>query len=147
MYGRQIGMVTVPGDRRDEDIREMGEVAALTFDEVVLREDPSRRGRAEGEILELLAQGARRGGASESRIHRVADEFQAAECCMSLARPGDLVVLTPTEVEEMWAYVLAFRSASRPNFVAEVVAFERTEAGAGFGSALDREPEGLTGHA
>jgi hypothetical protein len=28
---------------------------------------------------------------------------------MSLARPGDLVVLTPTEVEDMWSRVLAFR--------------------------------------
>jgi cyanophycin synthetase len=119
MYGRQIGMVTVPGDRRDEDIREMGEVAALTFDQVVLREDPSRRGRAEGEIIELLAQGARRAGAGEDRIHRVPDEFLAADFCMSLARPGDLVVLTPTEVEDMWARVLAFRPETRPNFVSQ----------------------------
>jgi cyanophycin synthetase len=121
MYGRQIGMVTVPGDRRDEDIREMGEVAALTFDELVLREDPSRRGRAEGEIIQLLAEGARRAGASEARIHKVAEEFRAAEVCMAMARPGDLVVLTPTEVEEMWSRVLAFRATARPAFIAESV--------------------------
>jgi cyanophycin synthetase len=114
MFGRQIGMVTVPGDRRDEDIRSMGEVAALTFDEIVLREDPGRRGRAEGEIIELLAQGARRAGASEDRIHRISDEFLAAEACMAMARAGDLVVLTPTEVEDMWAHVLAYRPAARP---------------------------------
>lgn len=114
MYGRQIGMVTVPGDRRDDDIREMGEVAARLFDEVVLREDPSRRGRAEGEIIRLLAEGARRGGASEDRIHRVADELRAADACMSMARPGDLVVLTPTEVEDMWRHVLNFRGRPSP---------------------------------
>ncbi len=112
-YGRQIGMVTVPGDRRDEDIREMGEVAAMTFDELVFREDPSRRGRAEGEIIQLLVEGARRAGASDARIHRVPDEFKAAEHCMSMARPGDLVVLTPTEVEDMWTHVLNFRPPRR----------------------------------
>jgi cyanophycin synthetase len=108
LYGRQIGMVTVPGDRRDEDIRAMGEVAAMTFDHVVFREDPSRRGRAEGEIMELLVQGAVSAGASADRLERVADEFAAADRCMSIARPGDLVVLTPTEVEEMWGHVLRF---------------------------------------
>ncbi|HEY8571527.1 cyanophycin synthetase [Phenylobacterium sp.] len=114
-HGRLIGMVTVPGDRRDEDIREMGEIAAMTYDELVLREDPSRRGRAEGEIIELMAQGARRGGADERRIHRVADEMRAAEACMAMARAGDLVVLTPTEVEDMWRCVLQFRPTARPD--------------------------------
>lgn len=114
MYGRQIGMVTVPGDRRDEDIREMGEVAAMTFDEVVFREDPSRRGRAEGEIITLLVEGARRAGIDERRIHRVADELAAATACMAMARPGDLVILTPTEVEAMWKHVLAYRPQARP---------------------------------
>ena len=56
MYPRQIGMVNIPGDRRDEDIRQMGEVAAQTFHELVLREDPARRGRAEGEIMELSSE-------------------------------------------------------------------------------------------
>lgn len=114
MYGRQIGMVTVPGDRRDDDIRHMGEVAALTFDEIVFREDPSRRGRSEGEIIDLLVEGARRAGAEERRIHRVPDELGAASVCMDMARPGDLVVLTPTEVDEMWRHVLAYRTSARP---------------------------------
>jgi cyanophycin synthetase len=114
MYGRQIGMVTVPGDRRDDDIRQMGEVAAHLFDELVFREDPSRRGRAEGEIIGLLVEGARRAGIDEARIHRVADELKAADACMSMARPGDLVVLTPTEVEDMWRHVLSYRARRGP---------------------------------
>ncbi|MGA0607260.1 cyanophycin synthetase [Phenylobacterium sp. VNQ135] len=112
-YGRQIGMVTVPGDRRDEDIREMGELGGRIFDEVVLREDPSRRGRAEGEIIRLLSEGVRRAGMPGDRIHRVADELKAADACMALARPGDLVVLTPTEVEDMWRHVLSYRVRRR----------------------------------
>jgi cyanophycin synthetase len=109
MYGRQIGMINVPGDRRDEDIREMGRIAAVTFDEIIFREDPARRGRAEGEIIRLMMEGAREAGASDGRMHAVADEMRAAEHCMSLARPGELVVLTPTEVEDMWSQVVAFR--------------------------------------
>jgi len=121
MYPRQIGMISIPGDRRDDDIREMGEVAALTFDELVFREDPSRRGRSPGEIIELLVQGARAAGAQEHRIHRISDEIHAAQTAMSLARPGDLVVLTLTEVEDVWRSVLSFRPAVRPNFVSETL--------------------------
>lgn len=116
-YRRQIGMVCVPGDRRDEDLRAMGEIAAHTFDEIVLREDPGRRGRAEGEIIALMAEGALRAGAQPQRLHRVPDELAAAQACMSMARPGDLVVLTPTEVDAMWRHVLAFNATARPHEV------------------------------
>ncbi|HYG26336.1 MAG TPA: cyanophycin synthetase [Caulobacteraceae bacterium] len=140
MYGRQIGMVTVPGDRRDEDIREMGEVAALTFDDVVFREDPGRRGRAEGEITRLLVEGAKRAGAADDRIHRITDELQAARACMSMARPGDLVVLTPTEVEDMWRAVLDFTVTTRPNFLSEGVIGELP-------ASLIRPANGSSAHA
>jgi cyanophycin synthetase len=81
----------------------------------VLREDPSRRGRGEGEIIRLLGEGVRRAGMPEERIHQVADELKAADACMALARPGDLVVLTPTEVEDMWRQVLSYRVRRGPD--------------------------------
>jgi cyanophycin synthetase len=121
MYGRQIGMISIPGDRRDDDIREMGEVAALTFDELVFREDPSRRGRPAGQIIDLMVEGARRAGAHDSRIHRATDEISGSDLAMSMARPGDLVVLTLTEVDDVWKHVLAFRPTSRPHFVSETL--------------------------
>jgi cyanophycin synthetase len=127
-YRRQIGMVCVPGDRRDEDLIAMGEIAARTFDELVLREDPGRRGRVEGEIMALMAEGARRTDIEPQRIHCVADEFAAAEACMSMARPGDLVVLTPTDVEGMWRRVLAFRPNPRPHEVEPPAVLQRAVA-------------------
>ncbi|MGH1560245.1 glutamate ligase domain-containing protein [Caulobacter segnis] len=56
--GRVIGVVSIPGDRRDEDIREMGEIAAGLFDELVFRERPDGRGRVTGEVVALLTEGA-----------------------------------------------------------------------------------------
>ena len=57
--GRTIGVVSTPGDRRDEDIREIGRIAAGIFDELVFRELPDGRGRAPGGVLALLEEGAR----------------------------------------------------------------------------------------
>jgi len=124
MYRRQIGMIAVPGDRRDDDIRAMGEIAARTFDDIVLREDPARRGRAKGEVIRLMAEGVRAAGGSEDRLHRAPDELDAADLCMSMARPGDLVVLTPTEVEAMWTHMLNFKPLPQPKFVAASLPIE-----------------------
>lgn len=108
LHPRAIGMINIPGDRRDEDMRLMGRIAAGLFDEIVFREDPARRGRRPGEIVGLLAEGALAAGFPPEHIHRILDEDEAAELCLRLARPGDLVILTPTEVEPMWRQVLAF---------------------------------------
>ena len=48
--GRAIGVIGIPGDRRDDDQREYGAIAATAFDEIIVREDKNLRGRAPGEI-------------------------------------------------------------------------------------------------
>jgi cyanophycin synthetase len=107
-HGRCIGMVGCPGDRRDEDIRAVGAIAAEAFDELVFRERPEQRGRPDGQVMALLAEGALGAGFPPDSIHRIPDEFDAAEACLRAARPGDLVVLTPASTEEAWRRVLAF---------------------------------------
>src|SRR4029453_5253206 len=59
MARRRTGVIASPGDRRDKDIRELGEVAARHFDALIVREDRNLRGRQPGEIAELVAAGAR----------------------------------------------------------------------------------------
>ena len=44
-HGRAIGVIGMPGDRRDEDMREYGALAAGAFDEIIVREDRNLRGR------------------------------------------------------------------------------------------------------
>ena len=77
-----------PGDRRDDDMREMGALAAELFDEIVFREEPERLGRKPGEIVALLVKGARAAGFPPERIHKILDEREAADACLKLARPG-----------------------------------------------------------
>jgi cyanophycin synthetase len=119
-HRRVIGMINIPGDRRDEDMREMGALAARYFDEIIFREDPARRGRKPGEIVTLLAEGALSAGFPEERITRILDEDEAAKLCLRRAQQGDLVVLTPTDVEAMWRQVLDFRIPPEARFDVEV---------------------------
>jgi cyanophycin synthetase len=92
----RIGVVATAGDRRDEDMIELGIVAADHFDVIVVREDTALRGRARGAVADLVAQGVRRRigeGARCKQVEVVLDEIDATRHAMSRANPGDLVVI------------------------------------------------------
>ena len=112
-YLKVIGHVSTPGDRRDDDIREVGRIAGRELDFMVFREFPDNRGRPEGVISELLTEGASMVGCGQDRMQCVYTEAEATETCLKMAAPGDLVILTPSEIEDCWKQVLAFK----PNFV------------------------------
>jgi len=107
-HPRSIGVISIPGDRRDEDILEMGRLSADLFDELVYREDPAMRGRPRGEVMGLLRQGALETGTPACNIHLIAGEAEATETGLSLASSGDLVVITPTEIEACWRQIQYF---------------------------------------
>lgn len=107
-HARTIGMVSIPGDRRDEDIIEMGRIAAEVFDEIIFREAPDGRGRAPGEVNHLMAEGALQAGAAARRLKQVVNEFEAVDLTLRTGRPGDLIVVLPTSVAEVWEQILRF---------------------------------------
>ena len=107
-HKRAICAVAMPGDRRDEDITEVGRICGQIFDEIVFREDPATRGRPRGEVLRLLQKGAREAGAPEKLIHLVPGEREATAVAMTLAQPGELVVITPSDIFGCWKQVVEF---------------------------------------
>ncbi|HEX8419228.1 MAG TPA: cyanophycin synthetase [Sphingomonas sp.] len=108
-HGRVYGMVSIPGDRRDDDLMEMGRLAASIFDEVMFREAPDGRGRPAGSINALMSEGAMAAGLPIDRLHRLKNEEAATDACLAAAAPGDLVVLMPTDVEGIWNRVVDYR--------------------------------------
>jgi cyanophycin synthetase len=94
--GRAIGVIGVPGDRRDEDMRDYGALAAGAFDELIVREDRNLRGRAPAETAAHVLEGIRRArgnGARTTRADRILDELTAARAALRRASPGDLLVM------------------------------------------------------
>jgi cyanophycin synthetase len=94
---RRIGVLTVPGDRRDEDLREVGRLCAR-LDQVILKEDEDRRGRQPGEIARIMAEGLVQGGMDASRISVVPDEGEAVEEAIKAMHDGDLTVVLVEDV-------------------------------------------------
>lgn len=108
-HQRAIGVISVPGDRRDEDILAMAQISAQLFDELVFREDPVTRGRPRGELLGLLKRGAEESGFLRGSVRAVQSEPEANAIGLALAGPGDLLVLTPSDVAGCWKQVVEFR--------------------------------------
>lgn len=89
---RLIGIIASPGDRRDESIIRLGEVAGRGFDVVVIKEDEDRRGRAAGEVAELLARGALAHLPPE-RVKVILSEQAALTWAIEQAHSGDIVAV------------------------------------------------------
>ncbi len=109
VHGRRIAVLAAPGDRRDEDILELAQVAAPAFDLVLLREDDNRRGRRPGEVGEMVRKGLIQGGLAPERIAEgVFNEQEAVQRAMEEARPGDLLVIFGDKLDRTWTQIVDF---------------------------------------
>ncbi len=92
----RIGVISTAGDRRDQDMHDLGAVAADHFDVIVVREDAALRGRQRGETADHVAAGVRARiaeGARCKQVEIVLDEIAATRHAMARANRGDLVVI------------------------------------------------------
>ena len=99
---QSVGVVAIAGDRRDEDVRAFGELAGRTFDRVVIREHDDPRGRARGEVAQLLQEAVVAAGRPPDRITVVLDEVEAVHEAIDVAAPGDLVVALVYRIPVVW---------------------------------------------
>jgi cyanophycin synthetase len=102
-----IGVVGIGGDRRDQDIFEMGEIAAGLFDRLILKEDYDLRGRSAGEVVAILRQGALKAGFDASKLEVVLREHEAVERALGSALNDDLIVVTADDIARVWKRVSA----------------------------------------
>jgi cyanophycin synthetase len=101
---RRIVVVATPGDRRDQDIRDLGRETGPHFDYVVVPSNVSLRGRKPGEMAALLLDGVAESGATPS-TEVAGDEPSAVAAALGAAVPGDLVVLCAEDPQLVWRLV------------------------------------------
>ena len=115
--GRAIGVIGIPGDRRDDDQRQYGAIAAGAFDEIIVREDKNLRGRAPGETATHVIEGVRSaksdGSARAARAEKVLDEMTAVRTALRRAMPGDLVVCCVDDAIAVYREAMSATGASR----------------------------------
>jgi cyanophycin synthetase len=110
-------VVGIPGDRRDEDQREYGAIAAGAFNEIIVREDRNLRGRQPGETASNVVEGIRtargEGAARTTRYDKVLEEMAAVRAALRRAVPGDLVVCCVDDAIAVYREAMSASGASR----------------------------------
>ncbi|MDQ3138593.1 MAG: cyanophycin synthetase [Gemmatimonadota bacterium] len=107
--GRRICVLSAPGDRRDEDIADIGRIAAGQFDRYILRRDDGLRGRKSDEVPLLLRDSLLAAGVSAEQITVIPDEQTAVDTALREAQPGDLLLLFADAITRSWKQVIQFR--------------------------------------
>ncbi|MGZ8516915.1 MAG: cyanophycin synthetase, partial [Chitinophagaceae bacterium] len=88
----KVGIISGTGDRRDEDIRELGEISAQYFDEIIIRCDKNLRGRSAEEIIGLLKEGIDKVNPGIPTVV-IPDEDEALDYAYANGKPGSLVTI------------------------------------------------------
>jgi cyanophycin synthetase len=104
---RRIGVLAMPGDRRDEDIRAAARRAAADghLDYAIVKEDQDLRGRDPGEVAGLISDSLRAAGMSDEKIVVIPSEADAVARAMDIAGEDDLVFILADKVPKTLALV------------------------------------------
>lgn len=101
-------LLNVAGDRRDEDIREFGKIAADAFDRIVIRRGHYLRGRSEENIYGLLQEGIAE-SENTPQVRIIADSRDAMLHAIKNGRKGELVVTLADRVPDDIAFLHEIR--------------------------------------
>lgn len=107
-FEKRTGILTGVGDRRDEDLREMGRLCAETFDKLVIRRGDYLRGRTQEDVFNLLQKGVKECG-RDLDFRFIPESREAIFQTLGEARKGELVVILADTVSKDIAIVNAFR--------------------------------------
>jgi cyanophycin synthetase len=107
--GEAIGVIGAPGDRRDEDIIELGQLAAKMFSQIFIKEDKDLRGREPRVVADLLRQGIQEVDSNIPCI-TILDEPEAVTAALDIAPQSSLVVIFPDKVDLALAIIESRKS-------------------------------------
>jgi cyanophycin synthetase len=110
--GRKIIVLAAPGDRRDEDIRDIAEIAAGHFDHYICRRDDNTRGRDGDEIPVMLKDKLLEEDIHIDAIEVIPDEQEATRRALEMANTGDLVLVLGDNVKRTWKQIIYFNSGA-----------------------------------
>jgi cyanophycin synthetase len=124
VVGRRIVVLAGPGDRRDQDLREIADAVAGRFDHYICRRDDSLRGRASDEVPKIQAARLRELGIADSAISVIPDEQEAIEAGLGMSQAGDLLLVFADALVRSWKQVIKFK----PNGVQDTRVVEKAPA-------------------
>lgn len=88
------------GNRKAEDIIDFGKSIGETYDKVIIN-DADPRYRKSGETAELVKEGVLKTDLPLDRVKVIIDEFESIDAGFDMAGEGDLLVIQPSEIQDV----------------------------------------------
>ncbi len=125
--GRRVtGVLSLPGDRKDEILKESGTIIGDSFDQVYLREDRDLRGRKPGEATALIRHIIKTSSPS-TNVHEIANELSAVRAAVENMIENEIIVIfydnDPTSVTSLLREMGATSATQIPDRVIPLTAF------------------------
>lgn len=104
----KIGIIAGVGDRRDEDIYNLGKQAAHMFDKIIIRQDKNLRGRSEQEIIDLMLKGIAEIDAN--KLEKVIPtEREAIDYVLKNAKKGAFITICSDVVPDALDQIMQYK--------------------------------------
>lgn len=106
------GIIGVPGDRRNEDIFNVGKLAGNFFDRLIIKEDKDLRNRQPMEVADILKFGALQSGMNKENIEIIQNEEEALDYAIITAQKEEIIVVFFEEMKPLIRVIEKFKSRS-----------------------------------
>jgi len=100
---KKTGIISATGDRRPEDIRNIGRLAAQMFDSIIIRHDRDNRGRTPEELSTFLMEGIQDIN-SDIPVQVISDEIGSIDHAIAHAQPGEFIFVCADDIPNTIAY-------------------------------------------
>jgi cyanophycin synthetase len=105
---RSTGIISGTGDRRDEDLKEIGRISAQMFDDVVICQEKYLRGRSREEMISLLVDGLKE-VKPEIDIQIINKSKEAFDYALKNRQPGSFITIIGDSVTDAVGLVQNFQ--------------------------------------
>jgi cyanophycin synthetase len=91
----------MPGDRKDDSIKSVGEFCSRVFDQIYIKEDANKRNRRDFEVARLFYDEIIKNGFDQQKIQIIQKELDALKEAINNAKNNDLIVVFYEDLEPL----------------------------------------------
>ena len=102
------GIISGTGDRRDDDLREIGRISAGMFDDIIICQEKYLRGRAYDNIVSLIIEGIKE-VKPDIPLHIIPNGEQALAYSIENVKPGSFITIIGDSVSNALEAVQAYQ--------------------------------------
>lgn len=95
-----IGVIGLPGDRKDDIGYAIGEICAKNLDKIIIKEDKDKRGRKSGEVAEILKK-AVLNTKKNAELKVCLDEVEALKSAIRTSQKDDVIIVFYEKLEPL----------------------------------------------